>query len=218
MKGYLSKKLRDWQLWHLGRKFYANREFRLWTERPVPGAPPPHVVKERIVEQYAEAFCPTILIETGTYLGDMVWAMRHRFLRIISIELSERLSDQARKRFSQYSNVEVVCGDSGTVLQQVLSEIRTPCLFWLDGHYSGGSTACANTNTPVQRELEAIFAHSIEGHAILIDDARCFNGGDGYPSIDEVHRNVAGRFPDYAFSVRNDVIRIHPDRPVHGTL
>lgn len=216
LKEYVRPKLRDSQIGQFRRNFCANRDLSVWEAQK--SVPPPHIVKERIVERYAEAFCSTILVETGTYLGDMVWAMRRHFRRIISIELSESLSAKAQKRFSRYPHIDILCGDSGKALQQVLAEVNHSCLFWLDGHYSGGTTAKAKANTPVQQELDVILNHTIEGHVILIDDARCFDGTDGYPRIDEVQQSVALRYPDYAFSVTNDVIRIHPKRQIQGAL
>ena len=56
--------------------------------RPVP---PPSIVKQHIVKKYAREYGTTTLIETGTYLGDMLEACSHEFTRIISIELDRSL-------------------------------------------------------------------------------------------------------------------------------
>jgi len=56
--------------------------------RPVP---PPHVAKQRVLREYAERYHLKIFVETGTYRGDMVEAMKHLFHKIYSIELSDTL-------------------------------------------------------------------------------------------------------------------------------
>jgi hypothetical protein len=100
----------------------------------------------------------------------------------------------------------VLQGDSTQVLREVLSRIEEPCLFWLDAHYSGKGTALADCETPVWGEL----SHAVKSHVILIDDARCFDGENGYPSLAEIKTCVNERRPDQICEVRDDIIRIHP--------
>jgi hypothetical protein len=171
-------------------------------------APSPPVIKERIVAEHARLAGRACLVETGTYNGDMVFAQRRRFRRIFTIELDDRLFERATKRFERDPHIVVLHGDSGEALPRLLESIRWPCLFWLDGHYSGGSTARGKLETPVVEELAAILRHEIPGHVVLIDDARCFGTGD-YPSIEALRAQVAKARPDWRFNVRDDVIRIH---------
>ena len=51
--------------------------------------PPPQVIKQRIVKQYQSRYSLNVFVETGTYLGDMVDAMKSRFREIYSVELSD---------------------------------------------------------------------------------------------------------------------------------
>jgi hypothetical protein len=178
-----------------------------WINAGRPGPPPP-VIKERIVADHARLSGRACLVETGTYNGDMVFAQRRRFRRIFTIELDDRLFERATKRFERDPHIVVLHGDSGEALPRLLESIRWPCLFWLDGHYSGGSTARGKLETPVVEELAAILRHEIPGHVVLIDDARCFGTGD-YPSIEALRAQVAQARPDWTFNVRDDVIRIH---------
>jgi hypothetical protein len=140
----------------------------------------------------------------------MVYAMRKSFSRILSFELDQTLYEQARKRFAADDHIEIVQGDSGRLLADYLTNINERCLFWLDGHYSGGITARGELNTPIKRELEHIFEHPVAGHVILIDDARCFTGQSDYPTLDELQRVVNERTQGWQFSVEDDVVRIHP--------
>ena len=181
---------------------------RAWEKQGRP-SPPPHIIKEELIRDYAKTFNTNILIETGTYLGDMVHAMKKSFSRVISFELDQTLATQARQRFSSDSHIEIIQGDSGKLLGDYLANINEPCLFWLDGHYSGGITAKGPLETPIKNELTAILSHAVDGHVILIDDARCFTGENDYPTLDELKSFVAARKPNYKFSLEHDVIRIH---------
>ena len=53
-------------------------------------------------------------------------------------------------------HVTIFQGDSATVLPKLLATIQEPCLFWLDGHYSGGITALGKSITPILDELQTI--------------------------------------------------------------
>jgi hypothetical protein len=190
-------------------KFHRDRKaLRTW-EKIGRSSPPPHVVKEHLIRDYARTFNTGILIETGTYLGDMVYAMRKSFSKILSFELDQSLYEQARRRFAADRHIEIIHGDSGHLLPEYLTNINERCLFWLDGHYSGGITARGELDTPIKRELEHIFAHPIAGHVILIDDARCFTGQNDYPSLDELRELVNQQTQGLQFSVEADVVRIH---------
>jgi hypothetical protein len=152
-------------------------------------------------------FQPEILIETGTYLGDMVEAQRNHFKRIYSIELSEKLFNRAKKRFKDHPQITILNGDSGIVLNKLIPDIDKPALFWLDGHYSGGITAKAEKECPVPEELEAILKSQMP-HIILIDDARLFNGTNDYPTINEIKSIIAKSGKEYLVEVKDDIIRL----------
>lgn len=183
-------------------------EIREWQANAEP-VPPPHIVKQRTLEQYAKTFSLKTLIETGTYQGDMVEAMKDVFNTIYSIELDGELYRRAKERFSSMDHISIIHGDSGKVLPEVLAKLKEPCLFWLDGHYSAGITAKGDADTPINEELDHILNHPVAGHVILIDDARLFVGEDHYPKIDELKDSILRRDPDQVFEVRHDIVRIH---------
>lgn len=179
--------------------------------------PPPHGVKIATLAEYGSAFNLEILIETGTFQGDAIYGLKSRFKKVYSIELSSELAAKAQHRFRSNPHIQILQGDSGQLLSQVLSGISQPCLFWLDGHYSGGPTAQGDMDTPILKELRTVLDHPCKDHVILIDDARLFDGTKDYPTIDDLHVLCEARRPDYDFSVANDIIRIHPARPVKTT-
>lgn len=158
-----------------------------------------------------------MFIETGTFLGTMDYSVRNMFRAIYSIELGVDLSKRARSRLRFYPHIQIVQGDSGKLLPQIMKNISERCLFWLDGHYSEGMTAKGSLETPIVEELETIFEHGVKDHVILIDDARCFDGTHDYPTLEQVRELVARHRPDYVFSVADDVIRIHPPQLVQVT-
>lgn len=147
---------------------------------------PPHFFKQRCVLSNRKRFGLDVLIETGTYQGEMVRAVRSVFKEIYSIELSYDLYQNTRRLFSPFPHIHVLHGDSAKVLPELREHIKQPCLFWLDAHYSGKGTALAERETPIVAELSCIFAHAANQHVILIDDARCFNGQSDYPSLVEL--------------------------------
>ena len=55
-----------------------------------------------------------------------------------------------------------------------------------------------------------ILRHEVKHHVILVDDARCFNGTKGYPTIDELKALITQNGPSYDLSIANDVIQIRP--------
>jgi hypothetical protein len=180
-----------------------------WLRQGKP-VPPPQLVKQRCVLQYGRRFNLRVLVETGTFRGDMVRALRSAFREIYTIELGQELYAEAQRVFAPFPHIHVLPGDSTKVLRDVLSRIEEPCLFWLDAHYSGKGTAWADHETPVWGELDCIFSHAVKGHVILIDDARCFDGKNDYPPLAEIKAYVNERRPDQMCEVHNDIIRIYP--------
>lgn len=168
----------------------------------------PHLQKQIMIKDYARQRHLTVFVETGTYRGDMVEAVRNSFERIYSIELSPLLHQRAAQRFAKHKHIRILLGDSTQVLPTVLTEIAQPCLFWLDGHFSAGITAKGSKNTPVSDELRYIFNHPIQRHMILIDDARAFNGQNDYPTLRELEDYLKGLGYSGAFVVQNDVIHL----------
>jgi hypothetical protein len=153
-----------------------------------------------------------IFIETGTYYGDMISAVKERFKRIYSIELNDRLYVLAKKRFANFEHMSLRHGNSQDVLSDVLTEVGEPCLFWLDAHYSGGITAKGEIETPIVKELSIISKHEIKNHVILIDDARCFNGTNHYPDLENFKRILGNLFPAHVVCVEDDVIKVFCER------
>jgi hypothetical protein len=185
------------------------RKYRQWQKKG--GLPPmPDLGKQRVVIEHLRSSSLETVIETGTYKGRMVYALIPYAKQIYSIELDKTHFRNACRRFAGYPNVHILQGQSGEVLPRVLKAIDAPCLFWLDAHYSGGSTAKGELETPIMQELECILSHTrANGHIILIDDARCFTGGNDYPSMKKLKEYILTMSSNHTFEVRDDIIRIY---------
>lgn len=175
--------------------------------RPTP-APP--AVKQREIRRYAQAGSIRTFVETGTFRGDTVDALRRRFDHLYSIELNDEFHRRAKARFAGNPHITLLQGDSGSVLPKVLVEARGPCMFWLDAHHSGGDTARGDRDTPIIDEIRYILERHGVDDVILIDDARHFVGDNDYPTIAELRSIVEAERPSWVFEVRDDIIRTHP--------
>jgi hypothetical protein len=177
------------------------RVVRRW-ERSGRPIPPPAEYKHQLLLEYASSYRLDILVETGTFWGQTVAAMRRHFRKITSIELEPRLAGRARRRFRRFANIEVVEGDSARELAGLIGGLDGATLFWLDGHDSAGETAATE---PLREELRALM-NAPAGSVALIDDARTFTGPPRM-TIPEIERATQSRF---AMEVRDDVIRLTP--------
>ena len=190
---------------------YIRKKLRLsrWKRKGC-SVPPPHVVKEECVLSHAKRYGLRILVETGTFHGEMIETALGHFDIIYSIELDDALYAAAVKKFAGHKEVRLLHGDSGQMIGKVLAELKAPALFWLDAHYSGDGTAHGPLETPIIAEMKQVLDHPIKTHAVLIDDARFFDGGEDYPTIPETEQLVATFTPKRRFEVLHDIIRVTP--------
>jgi hypothetical protein len=195
---------------HLYSAFLSFESFiktTLWMINGEP-VPPPSCIKRKIIKQYQNKYSYEVFIETGTYLGDTVYTLKNCFKKLYSIELSNDLYSRSKSLFSPYTHISILNGSSYEILPSIIDGLDEPCIFWLDGHYSGGITALGYEVTPIIKELKCILSHKINTHVILVDDARLFTGSDGYPTLDDI-KTIILSYPDYTISaIDRDIIRI----------
>ena len=185
-------------------------DYWYWELRGKP-ARSPHLLKQRAVREYAERYGLKILVETGTYYGEMVSAMKDRFERIFSIEFDADLARRAAKMFASHPHIQILDGDSGQVLPALLKSITQPALFWLDAGYYGWA-GLESDKRRLSVELESILRHPVKGHVILMDDAQGLNGQNGALTISELNSRIAAEFPGHNVEVNYDILRITPAR------
>ncbi len=185
------------------------RELMEWKEKPH-SVMLPHVLKQEVLKDYALKYQLSNLVETGTYLGEMIYALKDVFKKIYSIELSKEYAKRAKVFLRKQKHVKILEGDSGEVIGELLKEIDQPTLFWLDGHYSADNTAMGKKHTPVLEELDHILRAKDLRHVILIDDARDFGLAKDYPSLDELTTFVLKFRENIEIISKDDIIRILP--------
>lgn len=193
-------------------ELYNNRQKeleKLWSNNEPENTEAPHIRKRETILKYKKQTNAEVFIETGTYLALMMEAMQPHFDSLTSIEISEYLNQRAKSIFGHHANLNFELGDSGVKMAEVVKKFNEPILFWLDGHYSGGITGMAEIETPIVAELEAIFAHPLASqHAILIDDARLFNGERDYPKMEDIKSFIQSKKADAEICVENDILVI----------
>lgn len=181
----------EWWLWRRGRLNHI-----------------PHYLKRDILRHYARMYQLRSFVETGTYFGEMVNALKGEFEQIQSIELDNFLFERAKRRFMSCSHVRILHGNSASMLPLALSSVDRPTLFWLDAHYSGGITACGDQQSPILLELDHIFHHPIRGHVIVVDDARLFGTDVAYPTLEQLQHFIDAQSTPRKLEVIDDAIRI----------
>lgn len=138
--------------------------------------PPSHFYKIALLRKLAVEYKRNVFVETGTFRGDTTYALSGQFDRCVTIEVDQVLFEAALERFRGKPNIQVIRGDSGKIIPEVLNGLTGAAIFWLDGHYSGVGTGMGHAEAPIRAELEAILRPSRFDHIVAIDDARLFDG------------------------------------------
>ena len=180
-------------------------DYWYWILRGRP-ARSPHLLKQKVVREYGRRFGLKTLVETGTYYGEMVAAMKRHFERIYSIEFVAELAERAQRKFAREAHIKILCGDSCVVMPHVLSLLSGPALFWLDGGYYVWMGQPGDQQR-LFAELEMILSHPFP-HVILLDDARGLTGRDGIPSVGDLKAFVQGKSPARQVRVEHDIVRV----------
>jgi hypothetical protein len=165
-----------------------------------------HVKRSRIMELCNGEY--GILIESGTFLGESTRYFAAHVRQVYTIEVSEMLYARAKDKLSGLPNVEIIHGDSGIELESLLARVDEPCAIYLDGHYSGGVTSHGAKKVPIYEELRHVFSHPVKNHLVIIDDARCFTGSDGYPRLGDLREFIRMKAGDdhYKMTIDGDFI------------
>jgi hypothetical protein len=110
-------------------------------------------------------------IETGAYIGDGIKLVLNNYENIHSIELAEKWYEYNVEQFKNNKNVKMYLGDSKKILPELLNNINEPMTIFLDAHYSGGTTAFGDEETPLLFELEILKNRKYDD-IIIVDDCR----------------------------------------------
>ena len=162
-----------------------------------------------------------VFIETGTLNGDSTFSLEPYFNELHTIELSEYYYYNTKARYNG-NKINFYLGDSTDVLKEILPNIKSDTIFFLDGHYSSGGTAQGNKDCPLIEEIENINNLFDNKAIIIIDDLRLF-GKDKSSGIlledwseiseDKIKSILTDRITDYYYldsnHTKNDRLIIH---------
>ena len=112
-------------------------------------------------------------IETGTLFGDTTFELEPYFDKLYTIEFSEKYYNGAKEKYSG-DKINFILGDSSIEFNTLLPSISDKCIFFLDGHWSGGDTGHSEKDCPLEEEITHIFHLFQQEAIIIIDDFRLF--------------------------------------------
>ena len=157
-------------------------------------------------------------VETGTFKGDSLDIARKFFNECHSVEASADLHAAARARFENAKDVQLLLGDSPSLLRKHREEFAaSPTLFWLDAHWcNADKTSGASSQSPLLGELTAIgLLH--RDSVVLIDDARLYLSAppaphryDNWPDFHTIVTALLKLSGEHRLMVLNDVIIFYP--------
>jgi len=127
----------------------------------------------KIMARFPQYSAIDTFIETGTFHAETTLRMSKMFACCHTIELSDDLYQQAKKKLS---NTSVIChhGDSAQVFPELLPEITRPAVFFLDAHWCKRDSAKGPVDVPLLQELDLIARRPFRD-MVIIDDFRLFS-------------------------------------------
>jgi hypothetical protein len=157
-------------------------------------------------------------VETGTFHGDTTRWAASNFEIVHTIERAESLYKLHSKALAQIKGVTPHLGDSRRILPQIVRDIcGRRAVFWLDGHWSGGTeTAGEDDECPLLEELACLSGRTED--IILIDDARYFlcappppHKAAQWPTISDIVHVLPESAKKQFVQIVDDVIFIVPN-------
>lgn len=160
-----------------------------------------------IISKFPEYSFP-IFVESGTFIGQTIFALESLFKQLHTIELSENLYNRAKTSYKG-DKISFHNGESHTVFDTLLPRFeentKEGVVFFLDGHWSCADTACGTKEVPLLEELVKINELYTGPAIIIIDDYRLFDGKDpvvkGWKEVtkDKVLNTFGKRINNYYF-------------------
>lgn len=125
-------------------------------------------------------------IETGTYKGESTRKLSKFFKTVYTIEIQQTLYNEAKNNNKDISNIKYYLGDSTDILSNIVKEIKTPALYFIDAHISGTDSGWNKKElVPLITELKSILSNNKNNGIFIIDDLRLFNKYDDWKGITE---------------------------------
>jgi hypothetical protein len=135
-----------------------------------------------------------IFIETGTYLGDScAAALELGFEKVMTVEEDANMFNRAKANLTSLltedhqKKLQMFLGNSRERMPEILAQVNSRALFWIDAHYMDGAPAFV--------ELEYISKHPIKNHVIIVDDIPLYFGNGS-----ELQKAISRINPEYKFT------------------
>ncbi len=153
----------------------------------------PPVIKRALLRDVAEKYALRALVETGTFFGDTAVGLSKTFVKVHTIEAAPELYRAAEIRFKNHNNVVRHFGDSGKILPEIIKQLTSASLFWLDAHIQ--EFAVHGEENPILAEISHIVSDRRFNHVMAIDDVRLFGRKPEYPTLEQLKSclSAAGR-------------------------
>ena len=155
----------------------------------------------KIVLDLARLAKASVFVETGTYQGGATRWAAEPFPTVFTIERAEVLYLQQRDALARLPGVTPLLGDSRSVLPTIVAGLGDQrAVHWLDGHWSGGETAGADDECPLD-DLARLFLcapplpHRAAAWPTLPEIVDALSGPGGMPFI-QVVDDVLFAIPD----------------------
>jgi hypothetical protein len=115
-------------------------------------------------------------VETGTHYGNTIFAMEPIFKDLHTIEIKKELYEHTKSKYNG-NKINFYLGNSSILLKEVCLKIKSPTIFFLDGHWSSGNTGKGDKDVPLYEELSNIINYFPNKGIIIVDDFRLFGKG-----------------------------------------
>jgi hypothetical protein len=131
----------------------------------------------------------TCFIETGTFIAETIRSLEPYFDKLYTIEFSEKYYNYSKGNYDG-DKINFMLGDSSVVLKELLPTITDKCIFFLDGHWSGGDTGKSEKHCPLYEEVAHINNLYNNEAIIIIDDFRLFGLDSSSGKLGEDWRDI----------------------------
>lgn len=105
--------------------------------------------------------------------GGTIFSLEPYFNTLYTIEFSKKYYNNTKNKYNG-NKINFILGDSSIVFESLLPNISDKCIFFLDGHWSGGDTGHSNKDCPLYEEITHINNLFTNDAIIIIDDFRLF--------------------------------------------